>query len=88
MRFPFKLWKIAACTTDPDSSLPKKILALEGLPRKILIARENTHCQGKYLPLEGLPLHKVLSNVLLHLLLGAPTVPEVSFLCQRFKDLD
>ena len=42
MRFPFKLWKIAACTTDPDSSLPKKILALEGLPRKILIARENT----------------------------------------------
>ena len=82
MRFPFKLWKIAACTTDPDSSLPMKIFASGR------IAKENTHCQGKFLPLEGLPLHKVLSNVLLHLLLGAPTVPEQSFLCQRFKDLD
>ena len=74
MRFLFKLLKIAACTTDPDSSLPLKILASGR------IAKENTHCQGRYLPLEGLPLHKVLSNVLLHLLLGAPTVPEVSFL--------
>ena len=82
MRFLFKLWKIAACTTDPDSSLTMEIFASGR------IAKENTHCQGKYLPLEGLPLHKVLSNVLLHLLLGTPTVPEQSFLCQRFKDLD
>ena len=83
MRFPFKLLKIAACTTNPNSSLPMKIFASGR------IAKENTHCQGKYLPLEGLPLHKVLSNVLLHLLLGPPTVPEKSFLCQRcqrFKD--